>query len=147
MLLSSAGAAFASGGIWLLAPMTTAVTIRGRVRRHARHGRPDLQLSRRSRNRDKAVADDLRKIGLRGSHLAQYWLDGKELRLLLYREREAAKTHGYVELTILTKATRRRCVYDGTLQARRLDDCRGRRQAKASQVEHSTGKDVLRCAE
>lgn len=34
----------------------------------------------------------------------QYWLDGEDLRLLLYREREGDKPHGYVELTIETTA-------------------------------------------
>jgi len=53
---------------------------------------------------DKAVAADLGKTAFAREHVAQYWLDGEELRLLLYREREGDKPHGYVELTILTKA-------------------------------------------
>lgn len=50
------------------------------------------------------VADDLAKTSFAREHVAQYWLDGEELRLLLYREREGDKPHGYVELTIRTKA-------------------------------------------
>jgi hypothetical protein len=53
---------------------------------------------------DKSVAGDLMKTEFRDDHVAQYWLDGEDMRLLLYREREGDKPHGYVELTILTKA-------------------------------------------
>jgi hypothetical protein len=53
---------------------------------------------------DKAIAADLGRTTFAREHVAQYWLDGEELRLLLYREREGDKPHGYVELTILTKA-------------------------------------------
>lgn len=52
--------------------------------------------------RDKAVAADLRKISFERSHLAQYWLDGDELRLLLYKEREGDVPHGYVEIVVRT---------------------------------------------
>lgn len=50
------------------------------------------------------IAADLGKTAFAREHVAQYWLDGEELRLLLYREREGDKPHGYVELTIRTKA-------------------------------------------
>jgi hypothetical protein len=53
---------------------------------------------------DKAIAADLAKTAFAREHVAQYWLDGEDLRLLLYREREGDKPHGYVELTIETKA-------------------------------------------
>jgi hypothetical protein len=53
---------------------------------------------------DKAIAADLGKTSFAREHVAQYWLDGEDLRLLLYREREGDKPHGYVELTIETKA-------------------------------------------
>ena len=52
---------------------------------------------------DRRVADDLRKTQFEQEHVAQYWLDGKNLRLLLYRERVGNKPHGYVELIIETK--------------------------------------------
>lgn len=51
----------------------------------------------------KGIAEDLAKTKFAREHVAQYWLDGEDLRLLLYREREGDKPHGYVELTILTK--------------------------------------------
>ncbi|MBX3582020.1 MAG: hypothetical protein KF810_09005 [Rhizobiaceae bacterium] len=54
--------------------------------------------------KDKKIASDLVNTKFERDHVAQYWLDGKELRLLLYREREGDKPHGYVELGIVTKA-------------------------------------------
>lgn len=53
---------------------------------------------------DRAVAEDLRKMSFDGGHLAQYWLDGEELRLIVYREREADKPHGYVEVIVKTRS-------------------------------------------
>jgi hypothetical protein len=53
---------------------------------------------------DTSVAADLAKTEFAREHVAQYWLDGEDLRLLLYREREADKPHGYVEVTIETNA-------------------------------------------
>ncbi|MBL8578449.1 MAG: hypothetical protein JNK47_14585 [Mesorhizobium sp.] len=53
---------------------------------------------------DKKVATDLANTAFELDHVAQYWLDGEELRLRLYREHEGDKPHGYVELEILTKA-------------------------------------------
>ncbi len=52
----------------------------------------------------KDIAADLGKTEFAREHVAQYWLDGEDLRLLLYREREGDKPHGYVELTIQAKA-------------------------------------------
>jgi len=53
---------------------------------------------------DEAVAGDFRRISFDQAHLPQYWLDGDELRLLLYREREGDKPHGYVHFVIETKS-------------------------------------------
>ncbi len=50
------------------------------------------------------IAADLAKTSFARDHVAQYWLDGEDLRLLLYRERESDKPHGYVQITIETKA-------------------------------------------
>jgi hypothetical protein len=49
------------------------------------------------------VAEDLRKTSFEREHMAQYWLDGEEFRMLLYRERPAEKEHGYVELELRAK--------------------------------------------
>ncbi|MBL8581744.1 MAG: hypothetical protein JNL61_05880 [Rhizobiaceae bacterium] len=52
----------------------------------------------------KKVAADLARTTFGDDHVAQYWLDGEDLRLVLYRERDAGKPHGYVEVTILANA-------------------------------------------
>jgi hypothetical protein len=44
---------------------------------------------------------DLAKTTFEQDHVAQYWLDGEELRLLLYRERMQGE-HAYVQLDIRT---------------------------------------------
>lgn len=48
------------------------------------------------------VADDLRALKYEQEHLVHTWLDGKDLKLLVYREREGNR-HGYVQITIETK--------------------------------------------
>jgi hypothetical protein len=53
--------------------------------------------------KDNAVAEDLRNTKFALDHVAQYWLDGKDLRLGLYRERDADKPHGYVQVDVLTQ--------------------------------------------
>ncbi|WP_442581484.1 hypothetical protein ACSBOB_05680 [Mesorhizobium sp. ASY16-5R] len=72
---------------------------------------------------DTAIAEDLRTTAFTGEYLAQYWFDGEDLRLVLYREREGDKPHGYVEITVLTRAdgdeggyvgTYKLTAYDGT---------------------------------
>jgi len=49
------------------------------------------------------VAGDLRKTGFDGAHLAQYWSEDGQLNLVIYREREGDKPHGYVQFVIRTK--------------------------------------------
>ena len=63
---------------------------------------------------DKGVAEDLRKTSFEREHVPQYWLDGKELKLLLYREREGDKPHGYVEIEVRTQAGDDEGLYGGT---------------------------------
>ncbi|MER9224085.1 hypothetical protein NKI72_00245 [Mesorhizobium sp. M0437] len=58
-------------------------------------------------------------------NLTQYWLDNKELRLLVNHERQVENAYGYVELAILTKASDEGVydgryllsIYDGTAEA------------------------------
>ena len=66
--------------------------------------------------RDRSIAVDLRKTKFGMDHVAQYWLDGKELRLGLYREREGDKPHGYVELVIYTKSAGDEIGYGGSYE-------------------------------
>ncbi len=63
--------------------------------------------------RNPTVAGDLRKTSFAKDNVAQYWLDGEELKLLLYRERDGDKAHGYVQLLIETKAGGDDGSYDG----------------------------------
>ena len=51
----------------------------------------------------KEVADDLRNMEFDGAHLAQYWSEDGQLNLVIYREREGDKPHGYVQVVIRTK--------------------------------------------
>lgn len=111
MLLSSASAAFASGGIWCNVDDKAVMFDVGAGVTRGMGGptfnfRGDLEIKARP------VGDDLRKTVFEDSNLTQYWLDGKELRLNIYREHQLADTYNYVELTILTK-TSDEGVYDG----------------------------------
>ncbi|MDP3896566.1 MAG: hypothetical protein Q8Q62_07810 [Mesorhizobium sp.] len=51
----------------------------------------------------KEVAADLRRLEFDGAHLAQYWSEDGQLNLVIYREREGDKPHGYVQVVIRTK--------------------------------------------
>ena len=94
--------ALASGGLQCTAEDDFAVfTIESGVARGM--GGPVFNFRATSVIRDDAVAGDLRNMAYDGEHLAQYWLDGEELRLLLYRER-AEGTHGYVQIEVRTTA-------------------------------------------
>ncbi|KQU87395.1 hypothetical protein ASD99_02080 [Mesorhizobium sp. Root695] len=111
MLLSSASAAFASGGIWCNVDDTAVAFDVGAGVTRGMGGptfnfRGDLEIKARS------VDDHLRKTTFEDSNLTQYWLDGKDLRLNIYREYEVANTFNSVELTILTKASDEG-IYDG----------------------------------
>ena len=62
---------------------------------------------------DETIAQDLRNTVFEREQVAQYWLDGEILRLVLYKEREDGP-HGYVEATILTDAVEPHAEYAGT---------------------------------
>ncbi|MFK0686864.1 hypothetical protein ACFX5Q_01460 [Mesorhizobium sp. IMUNJ 23033] len=110
-LLLSAGAAFASGGIWCSADDAAAIfQVEAGVTRGM--GGPTFNFRGDLEILNRPAGDSLRKTVFEDSNLTQYWLDGKELRLNIYREHEAAPTYNSVELTILTK-TSDEGVYDG----------------------------------
>lgn len=99
----SAGAALASGGVNCSADADgVAFEVGGGVSRGM--GAALFSFEGTLAVADPGVADDLAKTSFAREHVAQYWLDGEELRLVLYREREGDKPHGYAELTIRTKA-------------------------------------------
>ena len=102
LALSPLGEARASGGMFCSVEDDFAVvTIESGVTRGM--GGPVFNFRATSFIRDDAVAGDLRNTSYDGEHLAQYWLDGEELRLLLYRER-AEGAHGYVQIELRTTA-------------------------------------------
>jgi hypothetical protein len=116
LLLLSAGAASASGGIWCNVEDTAVkFDVGAGVTRGM--GGPTFNFSGNLEILGRPVGDDLRKTVFEDSNLTQYWLDNKELRLNIYHEHEVASTYSSVELTILTKASDEG-VYDGqyTLQ-------------------------------
>lgn len=102
-ILLAAGPAGASGGLSCGAKdEAVKLTIESGVTRGM--GSPVFNFRGELAISDKAVAEDLRTVSFDGSHLAQYWLDGEELRMVVYRERGADKPHGYVEVTVRTKS-------------------------------------------
>ncbi|HEY6632794.1 MAG TPA: hypothetical protein VIZ90_15185 [Rhizobiaceae bacterium] len=103
MLVLFASAAFASGGIHCSAD-ADGVTFEVGGGTSRGMGAALFSFEAKLELADKAVAADLGNTTFAREHVAQYWLDGEDLRLLLYREREGDKPHGYVELTIGTKA-------------------------------------------
>ncbi|WP_136616387.1 MULTISPECIES: hypothetical protein [Mesorhizobium] len=111
MLLSSASAAFASGGIWCDVD-DAAVTFDVGAGVTRGMGGPTFNFRGDLEIKARPVGDHLRKTVFEDSNLTQYWLDGKELRLNIYHERQLADAYNYVELTILTKASDEG-VYDG----------------------------------
>ena len=109
--LASASGASASGALWCsvddhqVAFQLDAGVTRG-LGGPTFNFRGDLEIKARK------AGDSLRKTVFEDQNLAQYWLDGEEMRLLVYREHEAKDTYRSVELTILTKA-KDEGTYDG----------------------------------
>lgn len=102
-ILLAAGPAVASGGLSCGAKdEAVKLTIESGVTRGM--GSPVFDFRGEIEILDNAVAQDLRRMSFDKAHLAQYWLDGEELRLIVYREREADKPHGYVEVMVKTKS-------------------------------------------
>lgn len=103
-ILFAAGPTAASGGLSCRAEdKAVKLTIEGGLTRGM--GSPVFDLRGEIEIFDTTIVPDLRRTLFGRAHMAQYWLDGEELRLLLYREREPEKPHGYVEVMVKTKAT------------------------------------------
>lgn len=111
MLVLSSTAAFASGGIWCSAD-DAAVKFQLDAGVTNGLGSPTFNFRGDLEILGRPVGDDLRKTVFENSDLTQYWLDDRDLRLLVYREHEVSKMFNSVELTILTKA-KEEGVYDG----------------------------------
>lgn len=98
-----AGEALASGGINCEAKDAAVAFDLGGGVTHGM-GAPLFSFNGVLKVNDQTVAEDLAETTFALDHVAQYWLDGEELKLRLYRERDGSKPHGYVELGIVTTA-------------------------------------------
>lgn len=67
-------------------------------------GEPIVSLRGEIVLKDKAAASHFGSIAFDKAHLAQYWLEGKDLRLLVYVDLDSAKAQGSIELVIKTEA-------------------------------------------
>src|SRR4051812_8890326 len=84
-LLSSVGAALASGGIWCSAD-DKAVKFQVEAGVTRGMGGPTFNFRGDLEILGRPAGDSRRKTVFEDSNLAQYWLDDKELRLLVYHE-------------------------------------------------------------
>jgi hypothetical protein len=103
LLAAAASPAFASGGLDCSAEDKR---VKLSVNSGVTHGMggPTFNFHAELELYAKTVAEDLRRLSFDDRNRPQYWLDGKELRLLLYKEREADKPFGSVEVEIRTRA-------------------------------------------
>lgn len=132
---ATTSAAFASGGLSCeVKDKNAQIAVSSGVTRGM--GAPIFNFSGRIEIRGKSVPQDLRKTQFGDDHVAQYWLDGKELRLLLYRERDADRPHGYVQVTITTRARGDEGTYDGRYSLA-VYDTSGNASAEGKTVELS----------
>lgn len=84
-------------------------------------GRPTFNLKGELAIVDRAVAQDLRAVTFAADDRPQYWLDGKELRLVLYKERQGDKPFGSVELELRAKAAGDDGTFRGTYKLSTYD--------------------------
>jgi len=110
-LLASANGGLASGALWCsVDDSKVGFQLDAGVTRGL--GGPTFNFRGDLEIKGRPTSDSLRKTVFEDSNLAQYWLDGEDLRLLVYREHEAKDSYRSVELKILTKA-RDEGTYDG----------------------------------
>ncbi|MFI0847841.1 hypothetical protein [Mesorhizobium sp. IMUNJ 23232] len=138
LLMAGAVPAFASGGLSCEAEGGSAkIAVESGVTRGM--GSPVFNFRGSVVISEKSVAEDLRTTAFTGEHLAQYWLDGEELRLVLYREREGDKPHGYVEITVLTKSHGDEGGYAGTYDLTAYDGTGDDPEGKTVKLEGKIG--------
>ena len=132
-LLAAVDVAAASGGLWCdVEDKSVRIEINSGVTRGM--GGPLFNFAGKLEILDTSVTENLRKTEFDSAHVPQYWLDGNELRLLLYREREGDKPFGSVELTILTKADDEGS-YGGRYTLQVYDDVDGSPEGKSWSLE------------
>jgi hypothetical protein len=132
LILCAATPALASGGLSCEAKGRNAsLRFDGGVTRGM--GGPLFSFSGRVQIATKAVEADLRKVSLGLGNVAQYWLDAKELRLVLYREREGDQPHGYVEIIVLATGGGDEGTYRGTFALTAYDTSGNRERTHAAE--------------
>jgi hypothetical protein len=55
----------------------------------------------------KATPEDFRNVDLERENLTQTWINGRDFKLRMYRERTGSAPHGYVELVVETRQSSR----------------------------------------
>lgn len=99
----SAGSAFATGNLGCAIDDATMDLNIESVITHGL-GEPIVSLRGELKLKDRAASDLFGVTEFDGTHVAQYWLEGTDLRLLVYRDLDAKTAHGSAELTIKTQA-------------------------------------------
>lgn len=119
ILVSTLSPAFASGGLWCEADdAKVKLSIDSGITRGM--GNPLFNFRGALEIKDKAVAEDLRTSAFEIGNLTQHWLDGKEMKLQLFRERGGDGPVGEIDLLIETRMVDEGS-YEGTYSVRVSD--------------------------
>lgn len=122
-VLAAASPAAASGGISCATdsgPMELA--IQGGVTHGM--GSPLFAFQATAGTSDKRVPPDFQRVEFAQPNVAQYWLDGQDLRLVLYREREGGTDHAEVTV-VLRLLAGEEGAYEGEYRASIIDVAAG----------------------
>lgn len=105
LLTTAALPVAASGGLECSAKdKSTRLSVNAGVTRGL--GSPTFNLKGELEVLDKRITEDLRRMTFGDADRPQYWLDAKDLRLILYKEGDSDKPFGSVELELLAKIVR-----------------------------------------
>ena len=105
-------------------------------------GSPTFSLKGEMEVRDKGVAPDLRTIGFANEDRPQYWMNSKELRMVLYTERNTDRPFASVELELLTKAAGDDGSYGGSYKLTIHDMSTGGGEGKTTTLRGKVGCSV-----
>jgi hypothetical protein len=104
--MGGAGAAQATAGFSCsIEDMTLKVSVEGAFSRGVGEG--VINFGGKLEVLAKAAPEDLRSLDLERENLTQTWINGRDLKLRMYRERTGSMPHGYVELVVETRQTAR----------------------------------------
>lgn len=105
-------------------------------------GYPTFSLKGEMQVLDKNVAPDLRAVSFADLDRPQYWMNSKELRMVLYTERNTDRPFASVELELLTKAAGDDGSYGGTYKLTIHDMSTGGGEGKTVTLRGKTGCSV-----